>query len=126
MPDKDGLTGAGTRGELQWKINFAILSREPTRFVARYLCIDIDDLKAFLDIEGLGAGDDALIKLGRALIEHYGEESVFRVGGDDFVVELGDRQAWLPKVDALTIKHAILEVAVQRNPARNHRVCNGS
>lgn len=78
---------------------------------------------AYLDFEGLIAGDERLVELGHALIEHYGVTAVYRVGGDDFVVELGDREPWIPKVNGVSLKHAILNVALRRNPARGHHVC---
>lgn len=95
----DGLTGAQTRRERVSKINLEILRGGATLFVARYLCVDIDNLKVYLDVEGLTAGDEKLVALAHALIEHYGRDSVYRVDGDDFVVELGDREPWIPKID---------------------------
>jgi len=118
----DQLTGARARGALVSRINHELLTEASALFVARFLCVDIDNLKAYLDVEGLTAGDDKLIALGRALIEHYGVDAVFRVDGDDFVVELGDREPWIPRLDGIAIKHAILDVALHRHRARNHHV----
>ena len=118
----DRLTGAKTRHALEATINAEILRTEPTLFVARYLCVDIDNFRAYLDFEGLTAGDETLSALGRALLEHYGRESVYRVDADDFVIDLRDREPWIPTVGGIMIKHATLDVALSRNRARNHHV----
>jgi len=69
------------------------------------------------------AGDIVLRELGHALQAHYGRDDVYRVGGDEFVVVLGDRDQWLPNISPdVTRTHCVVEVAVHRNQRRNHHV----
>jgi diguanylate cyclase (GGDEF)-like protein len=87
----------------------------------RFLCIDIDNFKAYLDVHGLTAGDEALRTISRELRDHFGAADVYRFGGDEFVIVLGERQVWTPNVpDEITLKHAVVDVEVQRNQRRNH------
>ena len=67
--------------------------------------------------------DIVLQGLARDLQNHYGKDDVYRVGGDDFVVVLGDRDAWLPDAPpSVTFTHAIVDVALHRNQHRNHNI----
>ena len=53
--------------------------------------IDIDHFKQFNDTHGHAEGDSVLVKMARYLMRHVrAEESVIRVGGDEFLVVLCD------------------------------------
>ena len=69
------------------------LSRDPA---ARWGCIfvDIDHFKRYNDEHGHQAGDRVLVRMARFLMRHVrAEESVVRVGGDEFVIVLNGADA---------------------------------
>jgi diguanylate cyclase (GGDEF)-like protein len=124
--DRDGLTGAGTRQGLRARINRATFGsswNDRSIYHERFLCIDLDYFKKYLDVHGLTAGDAVLRRLAELLQGHFGRDDVYRFGGDEFVVVLGDRAAWLPDALAdVTVTYTVVEVALHRNQHRNHHV----
>ncbi len=53
--------------------------------------LDIDHFKQFNDVNGHAEGDSVLVKMARYLMRHVrAEESVVRIGGDEFLVVLCD------------------------------------
>lgn len=55
------------------------------------MMLDIDDFKLINDIYGHQAGDEIIAKMGEALIEAFGLDSVYRYGGDEFlIIKKGD------------------------------------
>ena len=92
--DRDGLTGLGTRQGLRARINGATFGsswNDRSLYRERFLCIDLDYFKKYLDVHGLMAGDAVLRHLAELLQDHFGRDHVYRFGGDEFVVVLGDR-----------------------------------
>ncbi|PRC45320.1 GGDEF domain-containing protein, partial [Mycobacterium sp. ITM-2017-0098] len=90
--DRDPLTGLLHRRAFFDQTEALLLSH---RNHARYLAVtmlDLDGFKALNDTHGHGAGDDALIAVGNALVATgKGRALVGRVGGDEFLVaELAD------------------------------------
>jgi diguanylate cyclase (GGDEF)-like protein len=126
--DRDTLTGSETRQGLRTRINRATWGSswtDRTIYRERFLCIDLDDFKKYLDVHGLLDGDAVLRGLADRLQAHYGKLDVYRFGGDEFVVVLGDREPWLPELPSdVTLAHAIVDVALRRNQHRNHHVYN--
>lgn len=56
------------------------------------MMMDVDDFKLVNDVNGHQAGDEVLKEVGEALRETFGAESVYRYGGDEFlVVKKGDK-----------------------------------
>ena len=95
--------------------------RSPYR--ERFLCIDLDYFKKYLDVHGLTAGDQVLRKLAELLGDHFGRNDVYRFGGDEFVVVLGDRDPWVPEaIPDVSVTYAVVEVALRRSQHRNHHV----
>jgi diguanylate cyclase (GGDEF)-like protein/PAS domain S-box-containing protein len=86
MSTHDALTGALNRRHLdQLDEQF---NRDPA---GRWGCIfiDIDHFKHYNDDHGHHAGDRVLVRMARFLMRHVrAEESVVRVGGDEFVIVL--------------------------------------
>ena len=86
MSTHDALTGCLNRRFLdQIDLEFR---RDPA---ARWGCIfvDIDHFKRYNDEHGHQAGDRVLVRMARFLMRHVrAEESVVRVGGDEFVIVL--------------------------------------
>jgi len=48
--------------------------------------VDMDSLKWLNDTHGHRTGDQYLARLGRALVQEFGDEHVFRIAGDEFAV----------------------------------------
>jgi diguanylate cyclase (GGDEF)-like protein len=84
---RDGLTGALDRGRLEHlgrkHIEDAARGGQP----ASLLILDIDHFKSFNDRFGHAAGDVVLLRIARIVMGTVGaDDSVFRYGGEEFVV----------------------------------------
>jgi len=84
---RDALTGALDRGRLEHlgrkHIEEAVLAGKP----ASLLIVDIDHFKSFNDRFGHAAGDVVLLRIARIVMATVGaEDTVFRYGGEEFVV----------------------------------------
>jgi diguanylate cyclase (GGDEF)-like protein len=122
--DRDPLTGLRTRSGLKARLRAAAHGsswKDTTLYQERFLCVDLDKFKRYLEVHGLRAGDVVLRGLGDGLRDHFSGEDVYRFGGDELVVVLAGREPWLPEVQTdVTLSHTIVEVALHRNPARSH------
>lgn len=92
----DQLTGLGNR--------FA-LRRDYDSFIDRSVIvflIDLDDFKAVNDSCGHDAGDQCLRETGRRLRARFPEDSVYRFGGDEFLIICTDQEpdVFLSKAEA--------------------------
>ncbi len=90
----DALTGLGNRRKLHHAIDMALAS-ERTWLMALF---DLDGFKAYNDSFGHPAGDDLLVRVSARLREAMPPETVFRLGGDEFLVLApaeGDSEAML-------------------------------
>jgi diguanylate cyclase (GGDEF)-like protein len=83
---RDALTGALDRGRLEHLgrkfIEDAALAGQP----ASLLIVDIDHFKSFNDRFGHAAGDVVLLRIARIVMATVGADTVFRYGGEEFVV----------------------------------------
>jgi len=84
---RDALTGALDRGRLEQlgrkRVEEAALAGRP----ASLLILDIDHFKSFNDRFGHAAGDVVLLRIARIVMGTVGNDaSVFRYGGEEFVV----------------------------------------
>jgi len=84
---RDALTGALDRGRLEYhgrkSVEEAALAGRPLSL----LIIDIDHFKSFNDRFGHAAGDVVLLRIARIVMATVGSDnSVFRYGGEEFVV----------------------------------------
>jgi diguanylate cyclase (GGDEF)-like protein/PAS domain S-box-containing protein len=89
--DSDPLTGLANRRALERALEAALgRARVDGREVA-VLMVDLDGFKALNDAHGHMAGDEALRVVGRRLVGCVRERDVVaRIGGDEFVLVLGD------------------------------------
>jgi len=109
MSTHDALTGALNRRHLM-DLD-ARLAREPGRRCG-CLFVDIDHFKIYNDRYGHVEGDDVLKRLARFLMRSVRiEESVIRVGGDEFVVVLLDTDEAETKIVADRLRAEALDRA---------------
>jgi len=66
--------------------------------------VDVNGLHALNDAKGHKAGDVMLQTVARALLEHFGSEHVYRIGGDEFV-------AFAPDVEEEKVKWDMRRIA---------------
>ncbi|HEX2095742.1 MAG TPA: GGDEF domain-containing protein [Solirubrobacterales bacterium] len=80
----DPLTGLGNRGRMQIDLDTAAARATAERPVS-LVFLDLNGFKRYNDTYGHPAGDDLLVRLGRALRDAIGENgTAYRVGGDEF------------------------------------------
>ena len=92
LANKDGLTGV--RNKISYdhqceEINKQIENKEPLQF--GIAMIDLNYLKNINDDYGHDSGDSALIKLCNIICTIFARSPVYRIGGDEFVVILRNR-----------------------------------
>lgn len=105
----DGLTGLANRRMLDEQLAKALAGlRRGDRFVALVM-VDLDRFKAINDQRGHAAGDAVLVEVARRLRSVVRpDDTVARVGGDEFVVLLPDLAEVSTAVECLRrIEHAL-------------------
>jgi diguanylate cyclase (GGDEF)-like protein len=122
----DRLTNCFNRSKLMQKINSDSFGEgwdDHSTYNNSFLCIDINNFKHFIDINGLQEGDRVLTAIADKLKSIYSEESVYRVGGDEFVVDLGAQENRVLSIPYdVKLKSTIVRVSVTRNQKRNHHI----
>lgn len=87
----DPLTSLGNRRMLESTLKLALRNGARTRQIGAILLIDLDDFKPLNDRYGHGLGDQLLIEVAYRLKECVkSEDTVVRMGGDEFVVALNN------------------------------------
>lgn len=106
MAERDVLTGLANRALFQDRLNHA-LARAPRHGAFALLCLDLDRFKHINDTLGHDAGDVLLVEVGNRLLSCVRlEDTVARVGGDEFFILLeGFRDAAI----AAEVSEKILE-----------------
>jgi diguanylate cyclase (GGDEF)-like protein/putative nucleotidyltransferase with HDIG domain len=100
----DSLTGLGNHRGFHHDLSDAILRRSSTGAVLTLMAIDLDGLKQINDAFGHPAGDEHIRKVSHCLRQAVaGEGTVYRTGGDEFMVILPGRRNW----HGLTLAHQI-------------------
>ncbi|HAM00977.1 MAG TPA: hypothetical protein DCQ30_01930 [Acidimicrobiaceae bacterium] len=85
----DALTGVGNRRAFDETLSAALSAASRQGHDVTVVAVDLDGLKRINDTEGHAAGDAALLALVRAFYSGLrDEDTVFRVGGDEFVILL--------------------------------------
>jgi diguanylate cyclase (GGDEF)-like protein len=113
----DGLTGCKNRVQAAGDFKEALWGNgwnDRSIFRNQYLCIDIDKFYRFMDIHGLMAGDDLLKQLVNLLQEKYPGQSIYRYGGDEFIVEMKDALFQPIQLPEIEIKYSIINVEIKR------------
>jgi diguanylate cyclase (GGDEF)-like protein len=104
----DTLTRLGNRRAFEDDLGITIANRAETAQHFTLMAIDLDELKRINDRNGHPAGDAQIRKVADCLREVVGAEgSVYRTGGDEFMVILPGRRNWhglnlAAKIDQVT------------------------
>ena len=102
----DSLTGLGNHRAFHHDLGAEIHRRAATGSVFALMAIDLDGLKQINDTRGHQAGDRYIERVCEALRRTTeGHGTVYRVGGDEFMVLLPGMRNW----DALALAHKIDE-----------------
>ncbi|MCL1094069.1 EAL domain-containing protein [Shewanella kaireitica] len=91
MAHYDALTGLPNRTLLQDRFNLALAHSKRSNTVLAVCFLDLDDFKPVNDTFGHDVGDKLLIEVARRLVAALRtEDTVSRLGGDEFSMLLGD------------------------------------
>jgi diguanylate cyclase (GGDEF)-like protein/putative nucleotidyltransferase with HDIG domain len=111
----DNLTGLSNHRAFHDDLAVEIDRRNKTGAVFSLMAIDLDGLKAVNDTLGHQAGDAHIVRLARALRDQTASTgTVYRTGGDEFMILLPDRRNW----HAINLAHRIHSVTAAADGTR--------
>ena len=123
----DALTRAKTRFQLEKDIYNSLYGfgwADNSILRNKYLCLDIANFKSYVSMCGIQESDKILVKIIQEFKEKYPNKSIYRIGGDEFVVELSEIEfVPLDIGQPITLKYSIVNVEVQKNFQRSF-ICN--
>lgn len=120
LAQKDPLTGLGNRRLLTERISAALANARRNKNAMAVVYLDLDGFKQVNDTLGHGAGDTLLKIVARRLQSVVREEdTVARVGGDEFVIALWEIAN---TSDVLTVAEKLIEIVSQPYIIEEHRV----
>ncbi|THK40400.1 sensor domain-containing diguanylate cyclase [Methylophaga sp. SB9B] len=91
MAHKDSLTGLPNRAQFSLLAEQAILQAQRKSSSLAMMFIDLDDFKSVNDMFGHHVGDALLIEVANRISQRLrASDTVFRIGGDEFVLLLSD------------------------------------
>lgn len=118
---RDALTGVGNRVALEITAEREIAIARRTNQPSAILVLDIDHFKRINDRYGHSAGDRVLVETARRLRENCREsDSVFRFGGEEFVVLLSQTEENGAFAIAERIRNAIASMNTQYEQSGIH------
>ncbi|WP_432519865.1 diguanylate cyclase domain-containing protein [Kineococcus sp. SYSU DK006] len=92
--DHDALTGLWNRRRLLEHLDEQLARARADGGAVAVLFVDLDDFKVVNDVHGHAVGDQALVALAQRLLEVVAEDgaggAVARMGGDEFVIAVGE------------------------------------
>ncbi len=113
---RDPLTGLYNRRVLQMRVREEIARCQRTGGGLALLLCDLDHFKEINDTQGHDVGDSVLKTVSRLIVEVVREsDSVYRWGGDEFVVLVGAGEIEMPLLMAERIRSALEETGRQMN-----------
>lgn len=120
----DGLTGLNNRRTLGEILDLEWRRARRTRSVFSLLFVDVDRFKAYNDVYGHQAGDDALAAVAKCIGEHLRRpaDSAARYGGEEFLVVLPDTAPQGAAAIAEQIRIAISELGIEHAASEYGRV----
>ena len=102
----DSLTGLGNHRSFHHDLSIEVQRRATTGSPFTLMAIDLDGLKQINDTNGHQAGDRYIERVTEAVRRTIGDEgTVYRIGGDEFMVLLPGRRNW----HGLALAHRIDE-----------------
>jgi diguanylate cyclase (GGDEF)-like protein len=112
----DALTGLGNRRRMEEDLARAHARATRVRRSYSMTLLDIDHFKLFNDHYGHQAGDEALRQIGRCLGRVIrADESVYRYGGEEFLVLMPDSTASDAAVAGERIRHAVTDMGIHHD-----------
>ena len=107
LAHKDAMTGL--QNKTAYKETTNTLDKEISAANAEFaiIMIDVNFLKRVNDTYGHEAGDSYLINAAKLACSVFGEENVYRIGGDEFVVVLKNKQISLANDKIAEIRQII-------------------
>src|SRR5439155_27364368 len=111
----DSLTKLGNHRAFQDDLTAAIAARSTTGQPFTLMAIDIDGLKRINDTKGHPAGDAHIRRVAECLKTTVGDQgTVYRTGGDEFMVIMPGRRNW----HGLTLAHKIHQATQETTGGR--------
>src|SRR5436190_1595760 len=83
--ETDALTALGNHRSFQTDLREALAMAASTRSAVSLALIDLDDFKSINDRYGHPVGDRVLQQVSEVLLEAFGSESAYRIGGDELL-----------------------------------------
>ena len=116
---KDPLTGAGNRIALTSALHREIELSKRYRQSMAVLMLDMDNFKNINDMFGHNQGDEVLINVAETMFEDLrGSDSIFRYGGEEFVVLLSNTNLeWAIHI-AERLRSKIEKLAIEQDSIR--------
>ena len=110
----DPLTGAGNRRRREEDLRAVRARIDRSGFTYGIAEIDLDQFKGINDRHGHAAGDDVIRRVAQA-IEHSlrGNDSVYRLGGEEFLVVLDVRSLEGLAAAAERLRAAVIDLAIE-------------
>ena len=116
----DSLTGLGNHRSFHDDLTAAMQARTERGATFALMAVDLDGLKRINDTKGHQAGDEYLRQTSECLRQAAASHgTVYRTGGDEFMVLLPDRRSWHALAVARTLDQ--LDAGGARAPRRQHR-----
>ena len=110
----DALTGLPNRRLLRERLEHALPAAQRGGTHLAVLFIDLDNFKEINDTMGHGVGDDLLVQAAQRIGERLGpQDTVARMGGDEFTVVLTALDARSSRAEAERVAQLILDVLAQ-------------
>jgi diguanylate cyclase (GGDEF)-like protein/putative nucleotidyltransferase with HDIG domain len=111
----DSLTRLANHREFHDRLAAEIERRNTTGSVFSLMAVDLDGLKAVNDTFGHQAGDAHIVRIAQALQTEVGTAgTVFRTGGDEFMILLPDLRNW----HAINLAHRIHSATASASAVR--------
>jgi len=116
----DALTGIANRRHFDDQLNSIWLNAQRYKQPLSLLMIDVDYFKQYNDLYGHQDGDSCLIKVANCIASALKRslDSVFRYGGEEFIVLLPDTNQTGAYYMAERIREAVVEMALEHEKSR--------
>jgi len=100
LATKDPLTGVGNRRGLDVKLKDIVNNHKRSGMIASMLLLDLDHFKKVNDVHGHAVGDQTLKRVTEIInLRIRVTDSLYRIGGEEFVVEDETASSWLGRAD---------------------------